>query len=122
MKDNLVRLKAEVIIKDGKLKEYKKLVRKMSKLVEANEPDTLGYYFYFNSDETTCVVHEIFANSAAVIAHNNSPASQTMLPKILSVSRISKLEVYGNPSKKLQKVLTSFSPETYYLFEGFGRL
>ena len=108
MKDNLIRLKAEVIIKDGKLKEYKKLIRKMSKLVEANEPDTLGYYFYFNRDETQCVVHEIFANSDAVIAHNNSPASQTMLPKILSVSRISKLEVYGNPTKKLQKVLASF--------------
>ena len=121
MKDNLIHLKAEVIIKDGKLKEYKKLVRKMSKLVEANEPDTLGYHFYFNRDETKCVVHEIFANSDAVIAHNNSPASQTMLPKILSVSRISKFEVYGDPTKKLQKVLTSFNPETFYLFEGFSR-
>ena len=121
MKDNLIHLKAELIIKDGKLKEYKKLVRKMSNLVETNEPDTLSYHFYFNRDETKCIVQEIFANSDAVIAHNNSPASQTMLPKILSVSRISKLEVYGNPSKKLQKVLTSVSLENYYLFEGFSR-
>ena len=50
---------------------YKKLVRKISKLAEANEPDTLGYYFYFNRDETRCVVHEIFANSDAVTAACN---------------------------------------------------
>jgi hypothetical protein len=51
MRDNLIHLKAEFIIKDGKLKEYKKLVRKMSKLAEANEPGTLGYYFYFNKGQ-----------------------------------------------------------------------
>jgi quinol monooxygenase YgiN len=121
MKDNLIHFRAEFIVKDGKLKEYKKLVRNMSKVVEANEPDTVSYRFYFDRAETKCIVHEIYANSEAVFAHNNAFASQAILPKISSVSRLSKFEVYGNPSKKLQKVLTSFSPDTYNLFTGFSR-
>jgi len=122
MKHNLIHFRAEFIIKDGKMKEYKKLVQSMSSVVEANEPDTISYRFYFDRDETKCVVHEIYANSEAVFAHNNGLASQTILPKIFSVSRIVKFEVYGNPSKKLQKILESFSPETYNLFAGFSRL
>lgn len=95
--------------------------RHMSRVVEANEPNTVSYRFYFDRNGTKCIVHEIYANSEAVFAHNNGFASQTILPKIFSVSRIGKFEVYGNPSKKLQKVLTSFSPETYILFTGFTR-
>ena len=121
MKHNLIHFRAEFIIKDGKIKEYKKLVRNMSRVVEANEPDTISYRFYFDRDETKCIVHEIYANSEAVFAHNNGLASQTILPKIFSLSRISKFEVYGNPNKKLQKVLTSFSSVTYNLFAGFSR-
>jgi quinol monooxygenase YgiN len=121
MKRNIIHFRAEFIIKHGKIKEYKKLVRLMSRAVEANEPDTLSYRFYFDRNETKCVVHEIFANSEAVFAHNNGFASQTILPKFFRVSRIGKFEVYGNPSKKLQKVLTSFNPETYNLFTGFTR-
>ena len=76
----------------------------------------------FGTDQSKCIVHEIYANSEAVFAHSNGLASQTILPKIFSLSRISKFEVYGNPSKKLQKVLTSFSPHTYNLFTGFTRI
>jgi hypothetical protein len=75
-----------ITLEDEKLKEYTKLVRKISKMGEANESGTLGYHFYFNRDETKCVVHETFANSDLVIAQNDSFASQTMLPRILSVS------------------------------------
>ena len=121
MKHSTIHFRAEFIIKDGKIREYKKLVRRMSRMVEANEPDTLSYRFYFDRNETKCVVHETFANSDAVFYHNNGFASQTILPKIFSVSRICKFEVYGNPSKKLQKVLMSLNPETYNLFTGFTR-
>lgn len=121
MKDNIIHFRIEFIIKDGKLNEFKKLVRNMSKVVKANEPGTLIYSFYFDKDQTKCVAHEIYANSEAVLTHDNSHASQTILPRIFSISRISKFEVYGNPNKKLQKALTSFSPDTYNLFTGFSR-
>ena len=121
MKHHQIHFRAEFTIEEGKIEEYKKLVQEMSKVVEANEPDTIGYQFYLNRAETKCIVHETYSNSEAVLAHNAGVASQTILPKIFSVSRISKFEVYGKPSEELQKVLTSFGPRTYNRFAGFSR-
>ena len=105
---------------EGKTEEYKKLVQGMSRVVEANEPDTINYRFYINREETRCIVLETYANSEAILAHFTGVASQTILPKILRVSRIIRFDVYGNPSAELQKVLTSFGPQTYNLFAGFS--
>jgi hypothetical protein len=66
------------------------------------------------------ILYEAYANSDAVFAHLNGVASQTILPKIFNVYRISRFEVYGNPSEESQEVLTSFSPQTYNLFAGFS--
>jgi hypothetical protein len=74
-------------------------------MVQANEPYTINCQFYLNKDETKCIVHETYANSEAVLAHNSSIASQTILRKIFSVARISRFDVYGNPSEELQKML-----------------
>src|ERR671932_1334737 len=112
MKHNKIQFRAEFTIQEGKEEEYKKLVQEMSRVVEANEPDTIGYQFYLNSSETKCIVYETYANSEAVFAHNNSVASQTILPKIFNVSKITRFEVYGNPSEELQKVLINFNPQT----------
>ena len=114
-----IHFRAEFPIEEGKIEEYKKLVQDMSRLVEANEPDTINYQFYFNKDETKCIVNETYTNSEAVLAHFTGIASQTILPKIFKVSRISRFDVYGNPSKELQKVLAGFGPQTYNLFVGF---
>jgi quinol monooxygenase YgiN len=123
MKYNQIQFRAEFTIQEGKIEEFKKLVQEMSRVVEANEPYTIGYQFYLNrEDESNCIVYETYTNSEAVLAHNAGIASQTILPKIFDVSRISIFEVYGNPSEELQKVLTSsFSPQTYNLFTGFSR-
>jgi quinol monooxygenase YgiN len=118
---NQIHFRAEFTIEEGKIEEYKKLVQDMSRIVEANEPDTIDYQFYLNRAETKCIVHETYANSEAVLAHNNSVASQTILPKIFNVARISRFDVYGSLSEELQKVLTSFNPQTYNLFAGFSR-
>ncbi|HEU0143577.1 MAG TPA: antibiotic biosynthesis monooxygenase family protein [Nitrososphaera sp.] len=122
MKNNQILFRAEFTIQEGKIEEYKKLVQEMSRVVEANEPNTINYQFYLKrDDETKCIVYETYSNSEAVFAHMNGVASQTILPNIFNVSKITKFEVYGNPSEELQRVLTSFSPETYILFAGFIR-
>ena len=68
-----------------------------------------------------CIVHETYASSEAALVHNNSAASQTILPKFFEVSKISRFDVYGNPSETLQKLLANFGAHTYYLFAGFSR-
>jgi quinol monooxygenase YgiN len=120
--NNQILFRAEFTIQEEKIEEYKKLIQEMSRVVEANEPDTINYQFYLNrDDETKCIVYETYSNSEAVFAHMNGIASQTILPKISNISRISRFEVYGNPSEELQKVLTSFGPQIYNPYAGFSR-
>ena len=123
MKNNQIHFRAEFTIEEGKIEEYKKLAEDMSRMVETNEPDTINYQFYLNRVGTKCIVYETYANSEAALSHNNGVASQTILPKIFSVAKIIRFDVYGNPSEELQKVLASsgFSPQSYNLFAGFSR-
>ncbi len=121
MKHDQIQFRAEFAINEGKLDEFKKLVQDMSSVVEANEPDTIDYQFYLDRDETKCIVRETYANSEAALAHNAGIASQTILPKIFSVSRISRFDVYGNPSEELRKMLAGFGPQIYDVFAGFSR-
>jgi quinol monooxygenase YgiN len=121
MEYNQIHVRTEFTIEEGKTEEHKNLVQKMSRAVEDNEPDTINYQFYLNRSEKKCIVHETYANSEAVISHISGIASQTILPKIYSVSRISRMDIYWNLSRELQKALTSFGSQIYNLFAGFSR-
>jgi quinol monooxygenase YgiN len=116
-----IHFRAEFSIEQGKIEEYKKLIKEMSKMVEANEQDTMNYQFYLNKDETKCIVYETYANSEAALAHNDGVASRTILPKIFSLAKVSRFEVYGDPSEELENLLASFGAETFSLFAGFSR-
>ena len=93
----------------------------MSNLVKANEPDTIKYQFYFDRSEIRCIVHETYKNSEAVFSHINGDASKTILPRIHDISRITRFEVFGAGSKKLQKAMEGLDPHIYILFTGFSR-
>ena len=118
--NNEIRYRVEFIIERSKIEEYKKLVQDIVKQVEANEPDTINYEFYLNKAETSCVVNETYANSEAALAHRKG-AIQTILPKILNISKITRFDVYGEPSEELQKVLISLGAQAYNLLAGFSR-
>jgi quinol monooxygenase YgiN len=122
MKNNhQIHVRVEFTIEKGKIEKFKKLIQDMSRTVENSEPDTIGYQFYLNRSETMCMVHETYTNSESVLAHINAVASKTILPKIFNIAKINRLDVYGNPSEELQKVLTSFDSQTFNLFTGFSR-
>ena len=93
----------------------------MSRMVENNELDTINYQFYLNRSETKCMVHETYTNSESVLAHITGVASKTILPNIFNIAKINRLDVYGNPSEELQKLLISFDSQTFNLFTGFNR-
>src|SRR5215469_15010865 len=102
MDKHQIHFRAELTIKEGNTEEFKKLIQDLSKVVEANEPDTVEYQFYVNGSETKCIVHETYRNSEAAITHNNGVASQKILPRIFNISKITRFDVYGNPSEELQ--------------------
>ena len=121
MNTNQINVREEFNIEKEKIEEFKKLIQDMSRMVENNEPDTLCYQFYLNRSETVCLVHETYTNSGSVLAHITGGASKTILPKIFNISKLIRLDVYGNPSEELQKILTSFDSQTFNLFTGFNR-
>ena len=67
------------------------------------------------------MVHETYSNSESALAHITGVASKTILPKIFNISKLNRLDVYGNPSEELQKVIASFDSQTFNRFTGFNR-
>lgn len=120
MSDN-IHVRAEFIIEKVNVEQYKKLIKEMSYAVKSNEPSTLVYQFYLNSDGTKCMVHETYVDSEATLIHNNSTASKTILPKIFKIAKLNSLDVYGNPSKELKKLLATFDSQIFNLYAGFNR-
>ncbi|MFZ0511651.1 MAG: antibiotic biosynthesis monooxygenase [Candidatus Nitrosopolaris sp.] len=121
MVENQIHMRADFKIEEGKIEEFKKLIQNISKLVETNEPDTTNYQFYLNKAETKCIVTETYASSEAALAHTKGVALQTILPKILSVAKMTRIDVYGNPSEELEKVITGHDAQTYNFYVGFIR-
>ena len=121
MNNNQIHVRAEFNIENGKIEEFKKVIQDMSRMVENNEPDTINYQFYLNRYEPKCMVHETYTNSESVLAHITGVASKTILPKIFNISKLIRLNVYGNPSEELQKVIANFDSQTFNLFTGFNR-
>jgi quinol monooxygenase YgiN len=120
MNNNQIHVRAEFTIEKGKIEEFKKLIQDMSRIVENNEPDTINYQFYLNRSETKCMVHETYTNSESTLAHITGIASKMILPKIFNISKIKRLDVYGNLSEELQNVITSFDSQTFSRFTGFN--
>src|SRR5688500_5353137 len=96
-----IHIRAEFIIEKDNVEQYKKLIREMSNFVENNQTSTLVYQFYLNGDGTKCMVHETYVDSKAVLSHNDSTASKTILPRIFNIAKLNTLDVYGNPSNEL---------------------
>jgi quinol monooxygenase YgiN len=116
-----IHIRAEFIIEKDNVEQYQKLIREMSNVVETNEPSTLVYQFYLNGDGTKCMVHETYVDSKAVLSHNDSTASKTILPRIFNIAKLNTLDVYGNPSNELKKLLASFNSQIFSLYTGFTR-
>ena len=116
-----IHIRAEFIIEKDNVEQYKMLIREMSNFVEINEPSTLVYQFYLNGDGTKCMVHETYVDSNAVLYHNDSTASKTILHRIFNIAKLNTIDVYGNPSNELKKLLASFNSQIFNLYTGFSR-
>ena len=83
VKRHPIHFKAEFVISEGKIKEFKKIIKEMSNLVQANEPDTINYQFYFDKPETKFIILEMSQNIEAVFAHIDGVGSNTVLPRFV---------------------------------------
>jgi hypothetical protein len=81
-----------------------------------DEPGTLQYEWFYNADETQCIVHETFADSNAVLAHIANAAEGG--GRLAELGGGLRLEILGNPSKELRDALVAWGAPIYVYAEG----
>jgi quinol monooxygenase YgiN len=96
----------------GKFKEHATVMLDRAK----SEPGLLHYDFFFNPDESVCVVLETYADSAAVLDHMTGMSD--LLPLAMELGGGFEAELFGNPSPALAEALASFGLPTYAFFQG----
>jgi quinol monooxygenase YgiN len=93
----------------------------IAKIVAATreEPDTLTYEYVANEDKTAVHIVERY-RAAGLLPHIDktfSPFAETFL----SLAKIEKLYVYGEPTTEMRTKLDSFGAVYLHPFEGFTR-
>lgn len=89
-----------------------KAVAERFKNAASKEPGTIGYNFYLNAEKTAFIFIETYANSEAVITHQKDTSAILADAKKL-VNSIT-LQVLGNPSEALKKLLGNSPTPSYY--------
>jgi quinol monooxygenase YgiN len=101
------------IAKDD-LAEFKRVASELL-AVTSNEPGTLQYDWFFNADETQCVVRETYASSDAVMAHLGNVGE--LLGRMLQLGGGLELEVFGDPSDEVLQATEALTPVVYAHFQ-----
>lgn len=103
-------------IASDKLGEFKKLAGEAMEIVRTMEPGTLQYDWFFNADETQCVVRETYASSDAVMAHMGNMGE--LLGEIAALGGGIEIEIFGDPSATLREAAAQMQPAVYSYFQG----
>lgn len=119
--NNDVQWIVEFAIENDKLNDFKSIVQEITRIVKENELGTKSYQWFFNDLETKCVITEWYQSPEAALAHLNGEAASRLLPKLLKVSRITRLEIYGEPGEEAKRRLIKLGGQTFHFFDGFSR-
>lgn len=103
------------ISKDN-LDKFKALAGEALKIA-ADEPGVLQYDWFFNADETRCLVRETFENSDAILTHLRNVGE--ILGPVAQLGGGIEIEMFGgSPSDELVQALAMFRPTHYPFFQG----
>jgi len=116
---NEIVLIAQFEINDGKTEEFKEIYNNGIEMVRQSEPDTLYFSLYINQDETVFCSVELYRDSQAIIKHFEN--SSERIPKILEISRVTNVEVYGNVSDEVKKLLSPYGTKFFNYSIGYKR-
>lgn len=105
-------------IHPGKLDEFKALAAQATALVEQNEPDMLGYHWYFNADETNCTLIEQYPSAEHILVHLGNVGE--VLGKLLEISDLT-IDVYGAVSDDAKAALDPLGAVYHHHAGGFSR-
>ncbi|MGY8931979.1 MAG: hypothetical protein ACKVH2_04615 [Flavobacteriales bacterium] len=110
-KDNIY-WNIEANVKVGAYKNLCLLIIKMKEYVKNNEPETLGYSFYFNSDKNKLYIYECYSSNASALKHMHG--FNQFSKDFFSVIDIYKVNIFGPVNRNIKEIFDN-SPTTYWL-------
>ena len=93
-----LQLTASCTIHTGKLEEFKAVAQACMASTREKDCGTLQYDWFFNEEETQCLVRERYRDSDAVLEHMGNLGET--LGALLDTCDLS-IEVFGDPSDEL---------------------
>ena len=110
----------ELAVKEGKFDNLKNLMGEMVAAAKKNEPDTIGYEWTVNDDNTHCHIHERYADSNAAIRHLATFVDK-YAGRLMEIGSATRFIVYGNPNDDVKKSLDGFGAVYMPTIGGFAR-
>ena len=108
-------ISATLYIKEGQLDTFKSIANRCVASVKTHDTGTLRYDWFFNNDESVCVVKEKYVSSESLMDHMANPGD--VLGDLLATCDL-KIEVCGNPSDEIRAALQGLDVTYYTLFAG----
>ncbi len=105
---------ARLAIHDGNLEAFKSIAAECMASVREKDSGTSQYDWFFNEDQSVCVVRETYASSEAVMEHIGNLGD--LLERITGTADLN-LEVFGEPSAELVEASKGLSPTIYSAFQ-----
>ena len=99
----------------SELAEFKRVAADLLQAAR-EEPGTTQYDWFFNADETSCIVRETFADSDAVLAHMRNAGAR--VGRLIELGGGLRLEVFGSPSEEVRAALSALNPPVYSFAQG----
>ena len=93
---------ARITLQEGELEAFKRLAVRCIEIVRTKDTGTLQYDIYFNEDQSECIVHERYRDSAALIEH--AAHLGDLNAAILATGSVSGA-LLGEPSAELREML-----------------
>jgi quinol monooxygenase YgiN len=101
---------ARMVVRPGKLAEFKRLLAQCTEIVRAKDTGTVEYDQFLNADQTVCFVHERYRDSAAGLEHMANIAP--MMEPLSEVCTITG-EICGSPNAELRAALEAAGVTIY---------
>lgn len=105
-----IHLTAKFSIPPAHLEEFEALAQTLIARVEATEPTTEQYLWFYNEDKSECMVREIYADSAAAMVHIGNCGGE--VGRLVELAPL-QLEICGPVSEELAAVAASFHADLY---------
>lgn len=109
----------ELELHPERVADFKVLMGEMVALAET-QPGTLVYEWYFNEDNSRCIINERYRDSTALIDH--MAASGPYAERFLAAATISRLTILGDIDTATRAALEALQPSYLSLAEGFSRV